>query len=584
MRDGGYWTNVRTIQTGRRRLLQGIAAGAGGMVVAACGGSKKQEDLSQIITPRTQTASQADPFAGARRGGILNASWPGDPPTLDPYVQPATYTKAFASMVYSRLFKFKGGPGIRGNDAKPTGDLAESAESTPDGLTWTVKIRPTAKFQNVAPVNGRDVTTDDVKFSWDRATGEKGINRASFEFIEKAEFPDPKTVVFKLKEPNAAFLEVLADLNLLWIMPREADGRFDTATAAVGRGPWIMESYTPSAGFKFRRNPDWTEPGFPLLDGVNLTIVKEYASGLAQFQTGGLDTYGINANDVVDLKRQLPQMQLAGDLTIGLSQFYFDGNPSAPWRDARVRQAMSMALDRDAILDLAHNIKKLRAGGLEVADPWNNVIPAGHTRFWLDPESSDHGETGRFFRHDPAEAKKLLSAAGYPNGFEAKYQYSVNTYGATHNLAAEASAEFLNRIGIKTTIEAQDYNSKYYTQTYRGQFDGIAFGPETSFPEAGSYPMRQFTPNSLNKSRANDPLLEKLARDQQREMNEAKRRDIFHEIQRVHAGQMYLVPSAYGGGMTWTGHQSWLRNALDFRTPVTYAIVGEQFPYWWKDR
>jgi peptide/nickel transport system substrate-binding protein len=487
-------------------------------------------------------------------------------------------------MVYGRLFKFKGGPGIRGNDANPTGDIAESAEPTPDGLTWTVKIRPNAKFHNVAPVNGREVTTDDVKFSWERATGEKGINRTSFDFIEKAEFVDPKTIVFSLKEPNAAFLEVLADLNLLWIMPREADGRFDTATTAVGSGPWIMESYTPSVGFKFRRNPEWNETGFPLLDGVNLTIVKEYATGLAQFQSGSLDLYGINAKDIVSLKRQMPQTQLSGELGIGLNQFYFDGVPTAPWRDPRVRQAISMALDRDALLDLAYNVKELRDGGLEVDAPWNNVVPAGHTRFWLDPKSDSHGESGRYFRHDPAEAKKLLAAAGFPNGFDAKYQYSVNVYGAIHNLVAEASAEFLNQIGVKTTIEAQDYNAKYYTQTYRGQFEGIAFGPETSFPEAGSYPIRQFTPNPLNKSRASDPMLEKLARDQQRELNEDKRRDIFYEIQKAHAAQMYLVPSSYGGGVAWSGHQPWLKNSLDFRTPVGYANGGEQFPYWWKEQ
>jgi len=556
----------------------------GGVLLAACGGGRKQEDLSGLVTPRAAATGQGDPFAGARRGGILNVSLNLDPPTLDPYIQPATNTKAFAAYVYSRLFKFKGGPGIRATDAKPTGDLAEAAESTPDGLTWTVKLRPNAKFHPVPPVGGRSVTTDDVKFSWERATGEKGINRSSFDFVDKAEFPDARTIVFKLKEPNAAFLEILADLNLLWIMPREADGGFDTATAAIGSGPWIFESYTPSVGFKFRRNPDWYETGFPLLDGVNLTIVREYATGLAQFQAGSLDAYGVNAQDLVDLKRQLPQIQLYGELGIGLYYFYLDGNPSAPWRDARVRQAMSMALDRDALLDLAYNVRKLRAGGIDVKDYWNNIIPAAHTRFWLDPKSPEHGESGRFFRYDVAEAKRLLAAAGFPNGFEAKYQYTGNGYGAIHNLIAEASGEFLNQIGIKVTTEVQDYSSKYYTQTYRGQFDGIAFGPETSFPEAGSYPLRQFTPNPLNKSRANDPTLEKLACDQQREMNEAKRRDLFHEIQRYHARFMYLIPSSLGGGTSWSARQPWLKNSTEFGTPVGYANGGEQFPYWWKDR
>src|SRR5437867_758841 len=128
VRDSGYWTLINPRRTGRRRLLQGMAVGAGAVALAACGGgSKKQEDLSGLVTPRAGTSAQGDPFAGARRGGILNVVMSGDPPTLDPYVQPATNTKAFASYVYSRLFRFKGGPGIKATEAKPTGDLAERA-------------------------------------------------------------------------------------------------------------------------------------------------------------------------------------------------------------------------------------------------------------------------------------------------------------------------------------------------------------------------------------------------------------------------------------------------------------------------
>src|SRR5262245_18742753 len=105
------------------------------MVLAACGGGSKKEDVSGLVTPVPATTGQSCPFAGARRGGVLNVALSGDPPTLDPYVQSATNTKAFAAYVYGRLFKFKGGPGIRATDAKPTGDLAVTAESTPDGLT-----------------------------------------------------------------------------------------------------------------------------------------------------------------------------------------------------------------------------------------------------------------------------------------------------------------------------------------------------------------------------------------------------------------------------------------------------------------
>lgn len=583
-----YW--LKKAHISRRGLLGGmVAAGTGvaSLTLVGCGdddGGPSATDLG--IAPRSSgtTVAPVDPFAGAKKGGTWVTSITSDPPTLDVYINPATNTKMFAAYVYSRLFKYKGGPGIRATEAKPTGDLALSAESTPDGLTWTVKLKPNAKFHNVAPVNGRAVTSDDVKFSWERATGETGLNRALFEFVEKIAYPDPQTIVFTLGVPNVAFIEVLCDANMLWIQPREADGRFDPRKVGIGSGPFIFDKYTPSTSITFKRNPDWYETGFPLLDGVEIAIIPEYANIKAQFQAGGLDTFAPNAVDIVDLKKQFPDMQLSGDIAVSLYQFYFDGDSAAPWRDERVRLAMSQALDRDAIADLAYNITKLRAGGVDVKAPWQNILPAGFTRFWLDPKSKDHGETGQYFNYDVANAKKLLSAAGYPDGFSATFQYTGNGYGGLHNTVAEASANFLNQIGIKTVTDVQDYNSKYYTQTYRGNFKGIAFGPETSFNEAGSYPMRQFTPNALNKSRTEDPKLASLARAQQREPDPEKRKELFWEIQRYHAGKMYLVPNQLGGGTAWSAHQSWLKNAVNFVTPVSYVTGAENVPYFWKDK
>ena len=129
----------------------------------------------------------------------------------------------------------------------------------------------------------------------------------------------------------------------------------------------------------------------------------------------------------------------------------------------------------------------------------------------------------------------------------------------------------------------QDYNSKYYSQTYRGNFTGIAFGPETSFAEAGSYPIRQFTPNALNKSRTNDPYLLQQAQAQQRELNYEKRKAIMWDIQKQHAAKMYYIPNQAGSSTSFVGAQSWVQNAQEVRTrPSTYAIGTETLPYYWK--
>jgi len=262
-----------------------------------------------------------------------------------------------------------------------------------------------------------------------------------------------------------------------------------------------------------------------------------------------------------------------------------DSKPDSPWnKDPRVRLAISMSTDRAALLDLAYNVKKLKEAGLAVSERWNNLIPAGLVRFWLDPLSPQQGETSKYFKYDPAEAKKLLAAAGYPDGFSTVYQYTANRYGSAFNTVAEANIQYLNAIGIKTTTDVQDYSSKYITQTFTGNFTGIAFGYETPFPEAGSYPIRLFTDNPLNHSRIKDPELEDLARKQQRELDPAKRKELFFEIQRKNAAKMWYIPQNQGAGTAWTGYREWVKNVEIQTVPGSYGGATEVLPFRWLDK
>ncbi|WP_322796039.1 ABC transporter substrate-binding protein [Tepidiforma sp.] len=589
-----YWERFWRERRSRRRFLGGTAAigvGAAGLALVGCGDDDDDEGASPTPSGATATAAPqatptpSDPYASAKRGGIQNLQATGDPPSIDPYGNASFLTKGVAAYVYSRLFKYNAGLGVKTADLRPVGDVAQSAEASPDGLTWTIKLRPDVKFHNVAPVNGRAVGTDDIKYSWGRMTAETSANRSQVAFVDRLEYPDSSTVVFKLKEPNAAFLDVLADANLFWIMPKEAEGGFDSTKTMIGSGPWILESYTPAVGFKFKKNPEWHVEGFPLTDGVSLQIIPEYANRLAQFQAGNSDSAGLNAEDLINVKNALPKVQLYGEVSQLLSFFYMDSKPDSPWnKDPRVRLAISMATDRAALLDLAYNVKKLKEAGLDVSERWNNLIPAGLVRFWLDPLSTAQGETSKYFKYDPAEAKKLLEAAGYPNGFETVYQYTANRYGSAFNTVAEANIQYLNAIGIKTTTDVQDYSSKYITQTFTGNFTGIAFGYETPFPEAGSYPIRFFTDNPLNHSRIKDPELEDLARKQQRELDFEKRKELFYEIQRKNAAKMWYIPQNQGAGTAWTGYREWVKNVEIQTVPGSYGGATEVLPFRWLDK
>ncbi|MGH2632216.1 MAG: ABC transporter substrate-binding protein, partial [Tepidiformaceae bacterium] len=416
------------------------------------------------------------------------------------------------------------------------------------------------------------------------ATDAKNTNASQLKFVDGVTYPDAQTVVFKLKSPNAAFLDVLSDANLLWIMPKEADGGFDQTTKMIGSGPWIFDSYTPSQSIKWNKNPEWYMSGFPLFDSCETDIIPAYANQLAQFQAGSLDAFGPNADDLVGLKSQVSGVQLLGVISQLMSFFYFDADPNSPWtKNNLVRQAVSMSLDRDGLTDLGYEIKKLQAAGLDVQGPWNNIIPAGMVKFWDDPQGANAGPGGKNFKYNVADAKAAMSAAGYADGFETKFQYPASVYGPVFNSIAEASIQFLQAIGIKVTTETQDYASKYITHTFAGDFSGIAFGYETPFPEGGGYPTRFFTDNPLNHGHIKDPQLAQLAVQQQAELDPVKRKDLFTQIQQVHAQQMWYVPNQAGAGTGWTAFQPNIQNATTIRTvPGSYPIGTETYPFFWR--
>jgi peptide/nickel transport system substrate-binding protein len=240
-----------------------------------------------------------------------------------------------------------------------------------------------------------------------------------------------------------------------------------------------------------------------------------------------------------------------------------------------------MSLERDALMELGYNVKKLRDAGLKVETKWHNLIPAGETARWLDPHSPQMGAAANNFKYNPAEAKKLMEAAGFANGFEATYQYTANRYGKLFNDIAEANIGYINALGIKTSTDVQDYSSKYITQTFIGNFKGIAFGYETPFPEAGSYLTRFFTDNPQNHGKVKDAELTKIAMDAQVELSEEKRKALFAQAQKINGEKMYYIPNVAGAGTGWSGSQPNIRNHPEFVTKA-YGAPSETYPFRWK--
>ena len=202
---------------------------------------------------------------------------------------------------------------------------------------------------------------------------------------------------------------------------------------------------------------------------------------------------------------------------------------------------MSLALDRPAIIESVYE-------GVGVVNP---PVPAA-LREWTLP-IDQLGEGARYYKHDPTEAKRLLAAAGHPNGFPMSLCFT--DYGSTVAVDyAQLVVKNLREVGINARIDQKEYGA-YIATCFYGKFDSGAIGPQTPFLEPDNFLFGQYYPGEAkNQSHINDPVVADLLIRQRRTPDAAKRREVIHEIQRYLAKQQYYVqlPSVTAIGV-WEG-------------------------------
>jgi peptide/nickel transport system substrate-binding protein len=199
-----------------------------------------------------------------------------------------------------------------------------------------------------------------------------------------------------------------------------------------------------------------------------------------------------------------------------------------PFNDVRVRQAVSMAIDRKGFID----------GTLEGVGVVNGPLPAALAD-WALPVA-ELGEGAKCYRHDPAEARRLLAAAGHPRGFPVSVCFA--TYGSTQLVdQMQLILKNLKDVGLDARLDQKEYGA--YQATCRlGKFESMGFGPLTPFLEPDNFVFGQYaTGEPRNRSHVSDPALDDLLVRQRRASDVKARREILHQIQRHLARQQYYV-------------------------------------------
>jgi peptide/nickel transport system substrate-binding protein len=358
------------------------------------------------------------------RGGELIVGKDQEAPGLDPAKNPASAAIRIFDLLYSRLTRLD-------NEMRPRPDLAERWRISPNGKIYTFWLRKGVKFHN-----GRELTSEDVKYTYERILNPEtgSIARSFFAVVEKIETPDKYTVIFLLRDPFAPFLVNTASA---WagIVAREIveQNRGDLNKVAAGSGPFKLEEWSPENRTVLVRNPDYYIPGQPALDKVTFLIMREESARIAALRTGRIHFTVLTAAGLDTLKGSSTIKVVSGPT---LSYGYLGMNVARePFNQLKVRQAVSYAVDRKEIIDIVYR------GHAKLTGP----VPSALTEWAIDVSDNP------FYKTDINKAKQLMAEAGVPNGFKTTIMAMATIPSQVES--AQVVQSQLKKIGIEAEIQ-----------------------------------------------------------------------------------------------------------------------------------
>jgi peptide/nickel transport system substrate-binding protein len=434
-----------------------------------------------------------------RAGGTFVSAQTTEATGLDPQLVPALSRSRRTPLFYNQLVRFDA-------DLVPQPELAESWEVSKDGNTWTFKLRQGVKFHD-----GQELTSADVKFTFDRLF-EKSPGKSDFIAVDKVEPAGKYQVKFVTKEP---FAGLLASLGGFWgfiVSEAGIKKHGDLNKAALGTGPFMLEDWKVEQQLTLKKHLQYFKKGLPHVDGAILRTIPDEANIVAALRTGQIQHAFIEDNKNWNLLKE--EKGLTGYRSSRLGYDYLNINASrGPLKDVRVRQAISWAVDRTAVLRVA------AAGFGKLTAPATPPMKA-----WQIPED----QWMRYYKPDVEKARKLMADAGQGSGFTVKLLV-IPTF-PTMVSGAPVVAANLKRIGITAEIENVEY-AVWIKRWLAKDFDmtmnttpGYA-DPDTAFFRA------LHSTKGQNWNSWSVPEVDALLEEGRRTMDQKKRKEIYDRVQ-----------------------------------------------------
>jgi peptide/nickel transport system substrate-binding protein len=477
-----------------------------------------------------------------KRGGTLMRATAWDPPVLDPRLTNSVGLFQIASLVCNRLVRYPFADEASGTaDLTLKGDLAESWTGSADFRVWTFKLRQGVKWHNVPPLNGREFVAADAKYCFE-AYAKEGVQAFTFQEIEGMETPDKHTLRVHLKTPNVMFPQNLAEAVAV-IFSREVleeDG--DLKKRMIGTGPFVLKENTRKVRAVLARHPDYFDKGRPYVDEYHILSTPDAATRTAAFRTGQTDIHHVaGLADAEAIRKTNP--------TAVVEEFKFLQTPfglalaqdKPPFNDVRVRRAISMAIDRQRQVDTVYEGHGILGWGIPYI-------------YYLDKPPTA-AELGPWWQHRPAEAKKLLTEAGHPNGFETTLFYYEYFPQMTSQIQL-VQQDLKRNLNINVKISKLDYTT-FYGRYAEGKWDGMAWGFKTGYAVSLDEQTYQYMHSKSTKNyfRFADPMIDEMVTKLRRTPDRPDQRALTKKIFEREHDQVLRMWMPYDAGfLIWQPH------------------------------
>ncbi len=485
--------------------------------------------------------------------------------SLDPHYHQLSPNNAAAGMLFDRLVNTDG-------QSRMIPGLAESWQAVAPNV-WEFRLRRGVRFHN-----GNAFTAEDVAFTIQRVPNVPN-SPSSFAIytrpIRNVEIVDEYTIRLTTEGPYPLLPQ---DLTNIYILDRETHQNattedFNAGRAAIGTGPFRLVTYRNGDRIELERNDSYFGDR-PAWQRVNYRMITNDSARTAALLAG--DVEAIDQVPTADLSKLRGDQRVALSQAIGLrliflgldhmrtdaSPFITDNDgrpiPRNPLKDVRVRRALSMAIDRQAIVD------RVMEGA---ATPAGQFLPPGIFSYVPDLAPP---------RFDPDGARRLLAEAGYPNGFRIQLNGPNDRY-PNDGRIVQVIGQMWTRIGVRTSVEAQPWTT-FVARAARQEFSAFLIGWGSN-PE-GSHPLRNLVATfdrekgygASNRGRYSNPQLDQMLEAALRELDDAKRERMLQDAQRLAMEDVAVIPLhiqtniwAMRRGLAHEARADELTRAQDFR-------------------